>query len=74
MVLGIRRKLRQARRYAPLSTFMYVDIHKAAERVGIETGELSWTLEDNSPVNLGIKFMGGEIYKRYRIYQRSLVE
>ncbi|MBI5537062.1 MAG: hypothetical protein HY898_30350 [Deltaproteobacteria bacterium] len=72
MILGIKRKLRGIRRYAALSTYMYVETHLSAERQGIYHGELSWTLEDNSAVNAGIRLMGGEIYKRYRLYQRSL--
>ena len=41
-------------------------------RTGIQWGELSWTVEDNGPVNVGIKFMGGKIYKKYRVYERML--
>jgi hypothetical protein len=72
IILGIRRKLRQVRRYAALSTFMYVELHHAALQAGITHGELSWTLEDNANVNLGIRFMGGKLYKRYRLYERTL--
>jgi hypothetical protein len=72
LILGIKKKLRQQRRYGGLSTFLYVETHLAAARLGLRTGELSWTLEDNTPVNLGIKFMGGRVYKRYRIYEREL--
>lgn len=72
IILGISRKLRQVRRYAALSTYMYVQMHKAGEKLGIKGGELSWTLEDNAPVNLGIKFMGGKVHKRYRIYQKEV--
>jgi hypothetical protein len=72
IILGIRKKLRQVRRYAALSTFMYVEMHKAGERLHIPHGELSWTLEDNAPVNVGIRFMGGKHYKTYRLYEREL--
>lgn len=72
IILGIRRKLRQVRRYAALSTFMYVQMHRAGEKLGIKRGELSWTLEDNGPVNVGIRFMGGKQYKRFRLYEREL--
>jgi hypothetical protein len=71
-ILGIRRKLRQNRKYAALSTFMYVEMHKSAEKIGLTHGELSWTLEDNGAVNAGIRLMGGKIYKRYRLFERSL--
>ncbi|MET0594913.1 MAG: hypothetical protein ABW133_19595 [Polyangiaceae bacterium] len=71
-LLGIRRKYRHVRKYAGLSTYLYVQMNKAGQRTGIRWGELSWTVEDNGPVNVGIKFMGGKIYKKYRVYERML--
>ncbi len=72
VILGIRRKLRGVKKYAALSTYLYTKMHRAGERVGVEWGELSWTLEDNAPVNVGIKLMGGKIYKTYRLYEEEL--
>ncbi len=72
IILGIRKKYRHVRKYAALSTYLYVKMNEAAAKRGIEWGELSWTLEDNAPVNVGIKFMGGKVYKRYRMYERSI--
>lgn len=71
-ILGIRKKFRGVKKYAGLSTFMYAKMNHAGQRCGIDWGELSWTLEDNAPVNVGIKFMGGKVYKRYRLYEREL--
>ncbi|PIE05342.1 MAG: hypothetical protein CSA75_05250 [Sorangium cellulosum] len=72
IILGIRKRLRQQRKYAALSTFMYVEMHRAGERLNVLDGELSWTLEDNAPVNVGIRLMGGKKYKTYRLYERDL--
>jgi hypothetical protein len=72
-ILGIKKEFRNKKRYGGLSAAMYVEIAKRGQAAGYEWGELGWTLEDNRPVNLGIKMMGGEIYKRYRIYEKSLV-
>ncbi len=72
LLLGIRKKYRQQKKYAGLSTYLYVQMNNNGRRAGIEWGELSWTLEDNHPVNLGIKFMGGKVYKRYRLYEKEL--
>jgi hypothetical protein len=47
-------------------------MNAAGKRLGLEGGELSWTLEDNSAVNTGIKLMGGKIYKTYRLYEKGL--
>ncbi|MCU0681323.1 MAG: hypothetical protein MUF34_03525 [Polyangiaceae bacterium] len=71
-LLGVRRKLRHVRKYAGLSTYMYVKMNEAGQRLGIRQGELSWTLEDNGPVNAAIRFMGGRVYKRYRVYEQAL--
>jgi hypothetical protein len=71
-LLGIRKKIRKQKRYAGLSTYMYAKMDQVGQRIGIDWGELSWTLEDNAPVNLAIKFMGGKIYKRYRLYEGDL--
>jgi len=72
IILGIRRKFRGVKQLAGLSTYMYVRMNHAGLRRGYRFGELSYTLEDNHPVNVAIKFMGGKIYKRYRIYEREL--
>lgn len=71
-LLGVRKKYRAMKRYAGLSTYMYAELAKSGQRLGIDWGELSWTLEDNHPVNLGIKLMGGKIYKTYRIFDKDL--
>ena len=39
---------------------------------GYQWGELSWTREDDSPINSGIAAMGAKIYKRYRMYTKDL--
>lgn len=71
-LLGIRKELRHAKRYGALSMALYVELHKRGTAKGYTHGELSWTLEDNAPVNLGIKAMGGKIYKKYRVYEKAL--
>jgi len=72
IILGIRKKFRSVRKYAALSAFLYAKMNAAGKQLGLEGGELSWTLEDNAPVNTGIKLMGGKIYKTYRLYEKSL--
>lgn len=71
-ILGIRKKYRNQRKYAGLSIYLYSKMNEAGLRAGYEWGELSWTLEDNGPVNVAIKLMGGKIYKRYRVYEREI--
>jgi hypothetical protein len=71
-LLGIRRKYRGVRKYAGLSTYIYTKMNRVGRDLGIQWGELSWTDEENAPVNVGIRFMGGKVYKRYRVYERTL--
>jgi len=72
VILGIRKKFRNMRRYAGLSAYLYVAMNQAGHLLGIRTGELSWTLEDNAKINVGIKMMGGRVYKTYRVYEMPL--
>jgi hypothetical protein len=72
-LLGIRRKLRGVRKYAGLSMSMYAAMNDGGRRIGMTWGELSWTLEDNGPVNVAIKALGAKKYKTYRIYEKALL-
>ncbi len=72
ILLGIRKKYRNMRKYAPLSAFMYAEMNDGAKRLGIEEGELGWTLEDNGRVNAGITMMGAKCYKTYRVFEKAL--
>ncbi len=71
-LLGIKKEYRSQKRYGALSLAMIAEIHRRGKNLGVEWGELSWTLEDNMPVNMLIRFMRGELYKTYRIYEKSL--
>jgi hypothetical protein len=72
MMLGIREDIRKQRRYGGLSAAMYVETAKRGLAKGYKWGELSWTREDDAPINIGIKMMGARVYKRYRVYQKPL--
>ncbi len=41
-------------------------------RNGIKEVELSWILEDNTNIRHVLESIGGEAYKRYRIYQKDI--
>ncbi len=51
----------------------YETVHSAAAK-GYRWAEASWILETNDMMNRAIKMMSGEIYKRYRIYEKVLSE
>ena len=72
LLLGIRKKFRNSRKYAPLSAFMYAEMNDGAKGLGIKEGELGWTLEDNGRINAGITMMGAKHYKTYRVFEKPL--
>ncbi len=73
ILLGVREKFRKnVKRYGTLSAAMYVEVAKRGKKKGYEWAELSWTREDDAPINLGIRSMGARIYKKYRVYEKSL--
>ncbi|MDP3276279.1 MAG: hypothetical protein Q8Q09_13850 [Deltaproteobacteria bacterium] len=72
MLLGVRKKIREQKKYMPLSVALYTEMNDRGQKLGMTHGELSWTLEDNAPVNVAIKAMGAKIYKTYRVYERPI--
>jgi len=73
MMLGISREVRKnVKRYGGLSAAMYLEVAKRGIAKGYEWGELSWTREDDGPINMGIRSMGAKLYKKYRVYQKAL--
>lgn len=73
ILLGVREAVRKnVKRYGFLSTAMYAEVAKRGRAKGYEWGELSWTREDDAPINLGIRAMGATIYKKYRVYEKTL--
>ena len=71
LILGIK-KAHRGPRLKFLSVLLYCEMNDRARTLGIEKGELSWTLEDNVKINRGIELMGGKVYKKYRIYAKTL--
>jgi GNAT superfamily N-acetyltransferase len=45
---------------------------EAAERTPQKGGEMGYILETNRPMNRAMEGMGGEIVRRFRVYQKSL--
>ena len=68
-MLGIREGIRKQKKYMPLALALITELNRRGFKRGYQWSELSWTLEDNGPVNTLIKTAGGKIYKRYRLYE-----
>ena len=71
-ILGIKKKFRAIRKYGGLSAYLFVAMNRSAHLLGMTDAELSWTVEDNAPINVAIKLMGGRVYKTYRVFERPL--
>ena len=51
----------------------FYELHfDAAERTPQKGGEMGWILETNEAMNRAMEGMGGEVVRRYRIYERPL--
>ena len=59
-------------RHVGLYPLLISEIYRRGVMKGYRRGELSWTLEDNTSVNEGIRASGGVLYKRYRVYDKPL--
>lgn len=70
LLLGVKKEFRNTS-LGGISILLYDELHKRSRKAA-KWGELSWTLEDNKAVNLGIEFMGGKRYKTYRIYEKKI--
>jgi len=51
---------------------LYVRHIETAAEVGMPGGETGWILETNEPMNRAMEGMGGEVVKRYRLYELGL--
>lgn len=55
-----------------IDALFYYKTALAAAKKGIKIAEMSWILDNNDKMNKPIIAMGGEVYKTYRIYEKSL--
>ncbi len=72
MLLGVRTELRGKKRYAPLATAVMAELARRGLKRNYEWAELGWTLEDNRLINVAIRNMRGQIYKRYRLFEKPV--
>lgn len=66
-VFGILREYRMS----GVSYLLYDQLEKNAIDAGYEWAETSWQLEDNDAINRFVVSVGGEIYKKYRIFEKN---
>ena len=69
LALGIARKVQN---WNGLGAALYYESFRRGVAAGYQSCEFSWTLETNDMINRSMQLFGAQIYKRYRIYQKSL--
>jgi hypothetical protein len=68
MAMGVKQEYRKK----GIEGLLYLESFKAAMKKGYERAEMSWILEENVLVQRGCELMGGKLYKKYRIYEKSI--
>jgi GNAT superfamily N-acetyltransferase len=64
--------VKPAYQHTGVAAGLYAEHFDMAEVTRVKGGEMGWILETNKAMNRAMKAMGGEIVKRYRVYQRVL--
>lgn len=71
-LMGVRQKY-QNTRFGPALAYMIINaVMEAGKAKGLERVEMSWILDHNHGVRNIIESVGGEITKRYRMYEKGL--
>ncbi len=71
-LMGVRRRHQTSLVGTALAYLLIDAVRGPVTSRGIREVEMSWILEDNTPMRRVIESLGGEVYKRYRIYERIL--
>jgi GNAT superfamily N-acetyltransferase len=64
--------VRPAYQHTGVAAGLYAEHFDMAEVTPIKGGEMGWILETNKAMNRAMEAMGGEIVKKYRVYERPL--
>jgi GNAT superfamily N-acetyltransferase len=55
-----------------IAAAFYIRHLEQASPDGVPAGETGWILETNEPMNRAMEGMGGEVVKKYRLYEKAL--
>jgi GNAT superfamily N-acetyltransferase len=66
--LGVKKKWQ----HTGVAAALYVRHIETTRPDGVMTGEAGWILETNEPMNRALEGMGGQVTKKFRIYEKSL--
>ncbi len=68
IALGVKEEYRKA----GVEAYFYAEIIEQAINKKIKGGEASWILENNEMMNKGLRNLNATVYKRYRIFEKSI--
>jgi len=72
LLMGVRKKHQNTTKGAALAFIMINELRQYHHGRGTQRCEMSWVLEDNTPMRHMLEAMGANPYKTYRIYERAL--
>jgi GNAT superfamily N-acetyltransferase len=64
--------VKHAYQHTGVAAALYVKHIETTRPDGVMSGETGWILEVNEAMNRAMEGMGGEVVKRYRLYERDL--
>jgi GNAT superfamily N-acetyltransferase len=64
--------VKPAYQHTGVAAGLYAEHFDMAEVTHVKGGEMGWILETNKAMNRAMEAMGGEIVKKYRVYERGL--
>lgn len=68
LALGVKK----AYQHTGVAAALYVKHIQTTDPNGVMKGEAGWILETNEPMNRALEGMGGEVTKKFRIYEKTL--
>ena len=68
VIFGLKKEFRRT----GINVVLYYETEIRGARKGFQWCEMSWNLEDNDLINRFDVAVGGKLYKKYRLYEKSL--
>jgi hypothetical protein len=72
-LFGVKKKFQRTRDLYGLPFLLLSELYEGAKKGRYEWCEESWVLESNSRLNTLMPYWGAYVYKRWRIYEKSLM-
>lgn len=71
-LMGVRRRFQNSPQGIALAFLVIQAVKQALYRRGIHEVEMSWILDDNKGMRHILELIGSDLYKRYRVYTKTL--